>query len=202
MDIEFKYFHWAIPKPGQELYGLYDLFDNHLFLLSYDFETVWELKRFIKSKSILEIVDFSDQIDDIHEKIDNSVVEKWGVTNPLRHLFGDVKSLSDAFQDKPQYRQKFMIKNPVINENNFVMDDYKKDLQKQIFFLHYCLFQANNAYKYDKDSFFYEHLLTSAELGESYMGVIDKFLDISQMEDKDKQSVVLKFMKSEGLLYE
>jgi hypothetical protein len=202
MNTEFKYFHWAIPKVDHELYGLYDLFDNHLFLLSYDFETIWELKRYIKSKTILEIVDFSDQIEDIKNKVDNSVVEKWGITNPPRHLFGDVKSLSDAYIDKILHQQKFVIKNPELMPNNFDMDDYKIDLQKQIFFLHYCLYQALNVYQFDKNSFFYEHLLKSAELSESYDDLMNIFLDISDMGDRDKQSTMLSYMKNESLLYE
>ena len=78
----------------------------------------------------------------------------------------------------------------------------KIDLQKQIFFLHYCLYQALNVYQYDKNSFFYEHLLKSAELSESYDDLMNIFLDISDMGDRDKQSTMLSYMKNESLLYE
>lgn len=197
MNTDFKYFHWAIPKADCELYGLYDVFDNQLLLLTYDFDVAWQLKTFIKSKIVLEIVDFSSHIDLVTEKIDNSIVETWGLSSFPTHVFQDIK-----YRDKTKYRQDSLIRDFKIVKNNVEFDDFKKDLQQQLFFFHYCLLQANNEYRFDKDSFFYEHLLRSAELGESYQGCIDTFVDISYIRHQDPESVVLKFMKTENLAYE
>jgi hypothetical protein len=202
MHTDFKYFHWAMPKKGCELYGLYDVFDNQLLLLTYDFEVVWQLKNIIKSKIILEIVDFSNQISAVYEKIDNSIVETWGLNSTPTHLFQDIRSLSDSYRDKTRYRQDVLIRDFEIVKNNVEFDTFKEDLQHQLFFFHYCLFQANNQYQYSNDSFFYKHLLKSAELGESYQDCLDKFIDISYINQQDPDSVILQFMNAENLMYE
>lgn len=202
MNTEFKYFHWAMPKKDCDLYGLYDVFDNQLLLLTYDFEVVWQLKNIIKSKIILEIVDFSNQISAVYEKIDNSIVETWGLSNTPTHLFQDIRSLSDSYRDKTRYRQDVLIRDFEIVKNNVEFDTFKQDLQQQLFFFHYCLFQANNQYQYSKDSFFYKHLLKSAELGESYQDCLDKFIDISYIDQQDPDSAILQFMNAENLMYE
>lgn len=202
MNSEFKYFHWSVPSRDKELYGLYDVFDNRLLLLTYDFNVVWQLKNLIKSKIILEIVDFANQISAVSEKIDNSIVETWGLGVIPAHLFQDIRSLSDSYRDKTRYRQDILIKDFEIVKNNIELDSFKTDLQHQLFFFHYCLFQANNVYQYNQDSFFYKHLLTSAELGESCQDCLNKFIDISQVGQQDPESTVLQFMKNENLLYE
>jgi hypothetical protein len=197
MNTDFKYFHWVIPKPDCELYGLYDVFDNQILLLTYDFDIAWQLKTFIKSKIVLEIVDFSTQIDSVIDQIDNSIVETWGLSSFPTHVFQDIK-----YRDQTRYLQDGVIRDFKIVKNNAEFDNFKKDLQQQLFFFHHCLFQATNVYRYSQDSFFYEHLLRSAELGESYQGCIDTFVDISYIQKQDPDSVVLKFMKTENLAYE
>jgi hypothetical protein len=204
MDTKFKYFHWAMPEQDHELYGLYDVFDNQLLLLTYDFEVAWQLKNIIKSKIVLEIVDFSNQISAISEKIDNSIVETWGLNSTPTHLFQDIRSLSDLYRDKTKYCQDILIKDFEIAKNNAEFDTFKKDLQQQLFFFHYYLFEANNTLKYAKDSFFYKHLLRAAELGESYQNCLDRFLNLSHMckQDPDFLITFLKFIKRENLMYE
>jgi hypothetical protein len=204
MSPDFEYFHWAMPEPDHELYGLYDVFDNQLLLLTYDFDVAWQLKNFIKSKIILEIVDFSNQISAISEKIDNSIVETWGLNCIPTHLFQDIRSLSNSYRDKTEYCQDILIKDVEIVKNNVEFDTFKQDLQQQLFFFHYYLFQANNVQKYNKDSFFYKHLLRAAELSESYQDCLDRFLNISHMckQDPDFLLTFLKFIKHENLMYE
>ena len=133
MNTEFRYFHWAMPEPDHELYGLYDVFDNQLLLLTYDFDIAWQLKNIIKSKIILEIVDFSNQINTISEKIDNSIVETWGLSHTPTHLFQDIRSLSDSYRDKTKYCQDILIKDVEIAKNNVEFDTFKQDLQQQLF---------------------------------------------------------------------
>lgn len=197
MNADFKYFHWAIPKPECELYGLLDVFDNQLLLLTYDFDVAWQLKTFIKSKIVLEIVDFSTHIDSVIDKIDNSIIETWGLSSFPTHVFQDVK-----YRDQTRYLQDSMIRDFKIVKNHAEFDNFKKDLQQQLFFFHHCLFQANNQYQFSQDSFFYKHLLTAAELGESYQDCIDKFVDISYIRKQDPDAVILRFIKSENLAYE
>jgi len=202
MDTKFKYFHWAIPKPDQELYALYDLFDNQLLLLGEDFQTIWNLKTLIKSKTLLEIVDFSNQVNQIDGKLDNSVVERWGLNNPPALLFQDVRSMSTVYTEPSQYRERFIIKNVDLLETNYLMDDFKQDLQKQLFFFYYCLHQSYNEYKLNSSSWLFKHLLRSAELGTCYQHVLDLFLDISYFDQHDPESDVLYFLRGENLLYE
>jgi hypothetical protein len=204
MDTKFKYFHWAMPELNKQLYGLLDVFDNQLLLLTYEFDIAWQLKNLIKSKIVLEIVDFSNQVETVNEKIDNSIVETYGLCDIPAHLFQDLRFLSDSYRDKTKYCQDILIKDFAIVKNNTKFDDFKKDLQQQLFFFHHYLVKANNAQKYDKDSFFYKHLLRSAELGESYQDCLDRFLNISHMckQDPDFLFTFLKFIKHENLMYE
>jgi hypothetical protein len=198
MNTKFKYFHWAIPKPDQSLYGLYDVFDNHLFLLSYDYDTIWELKKLVKSKIILDIVDFSEQIDVVQDKIDNSVVENWGLEFPPYQLFRDLRTLAPEFQNKELYKNHNIINDCKISQTNVVMDNFKIDLQQQLFFFHYCLFQAKCN---DKSStFMSEYLLSIAELSESYIDAENTFLE--SITNKKDAEFLLHFLSKEKLIYE
>jgi hypothetical protein len=198
MSPDFEYFHWAMPEPDHELYGLYDVFDNQLLLLTYDFDVAWQLKNFIKSKIILEIVDFSNQISAISEKIDNSIVETWGLNCIPTHLFQDIRSLSDSYRDKTEYCQNILIKDFEIVKNNIKVDNFKKDLQQQLFFFHYCLLQAKN----DTNTIVQKQVLISAELCESYMDAKDRFLNLSSVADKNDIVPMLYFLIRENILYE
>lgn len=202
MNTEFRYFHWAVPKSDRPLYGLYDLFDNHLFLLSYDFEIVWKLKKLVKSKIILDIIDFSQHIDTVQNKIDNSVVEKWGLESTPYQLFRDLRSLSDEFQNKDLYKNHHLINNCDITQNNIAMDDFKTDLQQQLFFLHYCLKQATEYNCDEFNEFMSRHLLSIAELAESYSDAKNKLLDFSFITNKKDAEFLLRFLHGEKLLYE
>jgi hypothetical protein len=202
MNTDFEHFHWSIPELDQPLYGLYDLFDNHLFLLSYDFETVWELKKLVKSKIILDIVDFSHQIDVVQDKIDNSVVEKWGLESTPYQLFRDLRSMSDEFQNKDLYKNHHLISNCNIVQTNVIMDDFKIDLQKQLFFFYYCLKQATEFESDEFNKFINTHLLSIAELSESYSDAKNKLLDFSFITNKKDAEFLLRFLKGEKLLYE
>lgn len=200
MNTEFKHFHWSMPLQGQSLYGLYDLFDNHMFLLSYDFDTVWQLKKLMKSKVVLDIIDFSDQIADLEEKIDNSVVEKWGLENPPYGLFQDLKSASGEFQDKDLYKNHYLINDCKLIETDIDMDNFKLDLQQQLFFFHRCLYQAKNAHNCNE--FMIEYLLEIAELSESYEEANDKFLNFLSITKESDVISLLAFLKGEKLFYE
>jgi hypothetical protein len=202
MSPDFKYFHWAIPKPDQPFYGLYDVFDNHLFLLSDDFEMVWKLKKLVKSKIILDIIDFSQQIDIVQNKIDNSVVEKWGLESTPYQLFRDLRSLSDEFQNKDSYKNHYLISNCNIIQNNVIMDDFKTDLQKQLFFFYYCLKQSTEYNSNELNKFMNTHLLLIAELSESFNDAKNKLLGFSFITHKKDAEFLLHFLRGEKLLYE
>jgi hypothetical protein len=202
MNTDFKYFHWAIPKPDQPLYGLYDLFDNHLFLLSYDYETIWKLKKLVKSKIILDIVDLSDQTNNIQHTIDNSVVEKWGLESTPNELFQDLRSLSGEFQNKDLYKNHYLISDCNIIQNNVVMDDFKINLQKQLFFFYYCLKHSTKFNSDEFSKFMNRHLLSIAELSESYNDAENKLLDFSSITNKQDAKFLLHFLQGENLLYE
>jgi hypothetical protein len=202
MHTDFKYFHWAMPEQGCGLYGLYDVFDNQLLLLTYDFDIAWQLKNIIKSKIILEIVDFSNQINAISEKIDNSIVETWGLSRTPTHLFQDIRSLSNSYRDKTKYRQDILIKDFEIAKNNVEFDTFKQDLQQQLFFFHYCLSQAKNFCDSDTNIVVQKQILISAELCESCMDAIDRFLNLSFVADKNDIVPMLYFLTREKILYE
>jgi hypothetical protein len=202
MDTKFKYFHWAIPKSDCEWYGLYDVLDNQFFLLTYDFDIAWQTKQYIKSKTILEIVDFSTQSSVNQIDIDNSVIEHWGLDSVPTNLFQDPSSQSTRYFTQDLYRQSYMIKDISICENKLVMTDFKKDLQTQIFFLHYCLWQAKHERNYRQDSIFYQHLLTAIELGQNYSDVLNRFLNFKESINEELCNIMIEFLRAEGMTYE
>ena len=202
MNSEFRYFHWAIPSQDKELYGLYDVFDNQLLLLTYDFDIAWQLKNFIRSKIILAIVDFSNQLDSDSLDLDNSVIENWGLEIVPKNVIQDPPSQTVRYSSQDLYRETYMIKNTLVCKNNFALDEFKTDLQKQIFFLHYCLWQAKHERRYHKKSIFYQHLLTAIELGINYFDVLDKFLNFKECINDELCDVMLNFLVAERLTFE
>jgi hypothetical protein len=197
MDTSFKYFHWAIPTPDQPLYALYDVFDNHLILQSYDYNRLFCIKTLFRSKTILDIVKLSN-VPDLIEKnlIDNSVVEKWGVDTPMAEFFVDCSPGWAGHNDAEAYYQIHIAESNIqLTESQTVFDTFKIDLQKQLFFAHHCL-------TFDPNPTVLTHFASAVSLGVNYSDVVDQFLDLTTITNREVKRDLIDFLKVTCLFYE
>lgn len=194
MTPDFEYFFWAVPESNKPQYALYDLFDNHLVMISHDYELLVSLCRMMDSKVSLDIAEIHNST------VDNSVVENWGISHKsISHfLYADI-TITKKSCDLKTYYDMFVIKDPELIEVESNFDEFKKDLQKQLFFVHYCI----TAVPVVPDSV--KQLLQRAiELGVDYNDTVDKFLDLTVIDTHDKQTRedMYSFLRLTGLYYE
>jgi hypothetical protein len=196
MTPDFNYFFWASPTEGQPLFALYDAFDNHLMIQSNDHSRLFLLRKIIKSKTILDIVELTNVPDLVKDNlIDNSVVENWGLKSVHGDLFRDATPRWKNQYNADVFYKTTTIKDPVLQSVDPKFDTFKTDLQKQIFFIHYCL-EAN-----PKDTVT-AHLQQAVALGKDYDDTIDRFLDLTDITDKTVLQDMLSFLRTTGLFYE
>ena len=84
-------------------------------------------------------------------------------------------------------------------ETNVELDSFKQDLQKQLFFFHYCLSKMPNMSEH-----VWKFFLTAAELSVDFDQAINMVLDLTTIDSKDKQTRedMYKFLRMSGLFYE
>lgn len=197
MDTKFKYFHWAIPVSGQPLYALYDVLDNHLMLLSHDYNCLFCIRNLFRSKTMLDIVKLSDVPDLIEKKlIDNSIVETWGIDRPMTEFFQDYNPLWSGHNDAKAYYQTHIAESNIrLTKSQTVFDTFKIDLQKQLFFVHHCL-------AYDPEATVLAHFLNAIELGIDYNDVVDRFFDFTTITHPEIKQDMITFLARSFLFYE
>lgn len=198
MTPDFEYFFWAVPKEEKPLYALYDLFDNHFVIQAYDYETLFDLRKIMESKTSLEIVEITGLTDNL---IDNSVIENWGINQVATMLYADITLTKKRYNAK-EYYNTYVIKNPELVETNFEFDDFKRDLQKQIFFFYYCL-TVELPKPESRDSVL-KFIRRAAELSLNYEQAVDMVLDISSIDPTDRKTRedMYAFLRMSELFYE
>lgn len=196
MSPDFEYFLWANPTPDQPLFALYDSFDNHFFIQSYNYHNIFELRELIRSKTVLDIVELTN-VSALFDNnlIDNSVIESWGLSSIHKDLFRDATPRWKNQHDADIFFKTAVIKDPIIEQSSYKFDSYKLDLQKQIFFIHHCL-------QITKSDLVKKHLSYSVSLGVDYLDVVDKFFNFSNVDDSEIRQQMLYFLRSNGLFYE
>ena len=199
MSPNFEYFFWAIPEPDKPLYALYDLFDNHFVIQSHEYELLFKLRKLFESKTSLDIVELSGVSGVIENQLtDNSVIENWGISQVEKYLYSDITLTKKRFGPEDYYKV-YVIKNPMLIETNVELDSFKQDLQKQLFFFHYCLSKMPNMSEH-----VWKFFLTAAELSVDFDQAINMVLDLTTIDSKDKQTRedMYKFLRMSGLFYE
>jgi hypothetical protein len=198
MSPEFEYFDWVAKDASRPLFALYDVFDNHFVILSYNYQNIYALKQLIRSKVILEIVELS-QLD---TDLDNSIVENWGLENPPSALYGDIRSLSKTNRDDKLHYEMIVTKNPILTLVNPALDEFKLDLQKQIFFFNFCLEKLSSNKQGTLDPILLDILLSVAESSTSYTNAVDLLLNMNYATTREQLSLAINFLRSAGLFYE
>lgn len=196
MSPDFEYFFWANPNIDHPLFALYDSFDNHFFIQSYSYHNIFVLRELVRSKTVLDIVELTNVPDLVKNNlIDNSVIESWGLASIHKELFRDATPRWKNQHDADIFYETAVIKDAQIGSSSCVFDSYKLDLQKQIFFIHYCL-------QITKSDLVKKHLADSVSLGLNYLDVVDKFFNFSNVSDSEIRQHMLYFLRSNGLFYE
>lgn len=196
MKKDFEYFFWSTPESGEELFALYDLFDNHLMMQSFSYDYLFTIRTLFKSKTMLDVVNLS-KIENLveHNLIDNSVVENWGIKSPATDMYTDARPRWAGHSDAEAYRKH--TENNVVElievDSNF--DEFKRDLQKQIFFAHFCL-------TIEPTELVLSHLHTAIGLGIDYEDTVDKFVNLTNIVDRQTRVEMLHFLKKSNLFYE
>lgn len=196
MSPDFEYFHWASPMQDKPLFALYDLFDNHLMVQSYSYDILFTLRKIIRSKTTLEIVELTNVENLVKDNlIDNSVIELWGIDSPSTNLYADATPRWEQNNVAETYYADVTIKHPTLVAVDPKFDNFKLDLQKQIFFIHYCLERKPTELALAE-------LQRAVELGVDCDDVIGRFLDFSHIEDKAVVQAMLYFLRASELFYE
>lgn len=199
MNPEFKYFDWAIPLEGQPVFALYDVFDQHFMIQSRNYDRMEQVRDFIKSKTALEIVKLESAA------TNNSDIESWKITNVDHVLYGDIMRIyrddtNWSLQKKPQE----IIEHPELAHNNTTFDSFKLDLQRQIFFINYCLELLHRYLHHDPVAIkqVEDFILSAIEQSTSYEDTVEKVLNFDQITDKHSMISMIRFLRVTGLFYE
>lgn len=199
MSPEFKYFDWAIPLEGKPTFALYDVFDQHFMIQSREYNRMEQLRDFFKSKTALEIVKFETTT------TNNSGIERWKITNVDSELYGDIMRVyrddTDwSLQKKPQQ----IIEHPELAYNDTVFDEFKLDLQKQIFFINHCL-ELLHRYLHHSPVAIEQveaFILDAVEQSKSYEDTVNRVLNFNQITNKHEMTSMIRFLRVTGLFYE
>lgn len=193
MNTDFEYFFWGIPVADKPAFALFDVFDNHFMLLSDRHDQLFAIRNLFRSKCVLDIVELTSAQ---CELVDNSVIENWGLTqNTLienSNLFGDINFRWTQNNIVTEFYEQSTVKNPTLQQTNIKFDNFKTDLQQQLFFAYYCV--NENAPT--------DHLQQSIELGVNYADTVERFLDLTGITDKNKMLDMLLFLRRASLFYE
>lgn len=205
MTPDFKYFHWGLldtETSKSPLFALYDHFDNHLMIQSDDYGILFQLKQLIKSKTMLDLIEITRPSK--ANNIDNSVIENWGLTKSIDLFSADITSRSMINNDPAEYA-KTMIRNPSLSEVDSKFDDFKLDLQKQIFFIYHCLYiikQQGYSFIENGADGVISVLQDAVGISENYKDLLDKLLDIQHITDKTLFHNMIIFLNLAELFYE
>jgi hypothetical protein len=200
MTPDFEYFFWAAPEKDKPFFALYDLFDNHFMMLSDNYEMLFKVKRLIKTKAVYNIVDLTN-IDIITKAsvIDNSRADQWGLKSAPEDLYGDINFRWLQNTNAAEHYQTLVIKNPTLKPFfKSPLDDFKIDLQRQLFFIYYCVNTINSG----TESIVLSHLQRAVDLGVNYDDTVERFLDLSSIVDKQQMENMLMFLRHSRLFYE
>lgn len=197
MDPNFKFFYSGVCEDDQPIYGLVDLIDNHFMIQSHDADKLFEVKELIKSKTRLEIVDLSKYRynTDGTRITDNWVIEQWGVD--LDKINVRVDPLTSARFANANEKETYISNIPTVDIKltNLDFDEYKQDLQKQIFFIYF--FVARNRF----GDLAKLHVKKIIQCSSCYDEMLSKFLDVDTA-PLEVQTQILFFLSRVKLMYE
>jgi hypothetical protein len=169
-------------------------------MLSDNYKLLFAVKQIIKTKAVYNIVDLTGV--DILTKasvIDNSCADQWGLKSAPEALYGDINFRWLQNTNADEHYQYMTIKNPTLKPFlKSPLDDFKIDIQKQLFFIYYCVNKINA----DEGDAILTHLRNAVNLGINYEDTVDRFLDLSSIVDKSKMENMLMFLRHSSLFYE
>jgi hypothetical protein len=204
MKSDFRfYFHGN--DTDLALWGLLDTVDNHFMIQSNDLESLYETRRLIRSKTLLEIASMDQDretvwIDENNNQhcvptTDNEVIERWGVADSSRMFrvdpltssaFAKLNTKSAYFQNIPSVK---------LQQTSVPFDNFKLDLQKQIFLFYTCAQVCQN---FCEITPWIEKI---AQLSCSYDHAVEMMLNF-ELCDRKLQGTALKLLAKTQMLYE
>ncbi len=173
------------------MFALYDLFDNHFMMQSHSYDRLFKARTLMRSKTMLEVVDISAA----DSQIDNSVIENWGLQQAEIEFYTDSQPRWEGDHKADLYFKRIQNKKYKLIQVQSGFDDFKRDLQQQIFFVYHCL-------TFDPNQLVLEHLAQAVGLGIDSADVIDRFLNLTDITDQRKLYDNLIFLKMANLFYE
>lgn len=192
MSPDFEYFFRATPDPAKDMYALYDVLDGHFLIQSDNYDNLYRLMIYIWSKTNLEIVKLPKS------NLDNSQIEQWYIKNLLPKWYNDPHHIKRHFNLK-RHRDQWTIQNIILaKRTNFLFDEFKTDLQKQLFFFYHCIDLLNQ----DFDSNLANMILRAMELCTNYNDAKDIMLDSISISSQDSRMKIYTFLRRIGLFYE
>jgi len=196
MISNYKYFSWCLPDPTRNLYALYDVLDNHFMLMSYEYTWLFQIRALFKSKTTLDIIKLTD-VPGLREQnlLDNTVVHRWGLTKIDSAFFTDNQPRSRGQTDADAYHDR--IKNLTVDlvETCAPWDDFKQNLQQQLFFAHHCV-------SFEPTPAVLRHLEQAIGLGQNDTEVVDRFLNFVSIDDRQIRTELLIFLKKANMFYD
>jgi hypothetical protein len=192
MSPDFEYFFRATPDPSKDMYALYDVLDGHFLIQSDNYDNLYRLMMYIRSKTYLEIAKLPKS------NLDNSQIEQWYIKKLPNEWFNDPHPVKRQF-NPTRHRDVWTIKNIILGKHvDFTLDEFKTDLQKQLFFFYHCIDLLNQ----DFDSDLASVIIRTMELCTTYNDAIDVMLDSISISSPEGRLGVYTFLRRTGLFYE
>jgi hypothetical protein len=192
MSPDFEYFFRATPDPSKDMYALYDVLDGHFLIQSDNYDNLYRLMIYIWSKTKLDIVKLPKS------NLDNSQIDQWYIKNLPPEWFNDPHYGKRQFNLK-RHRDQWTIQNITLGKRtNFLFDEFKTDLQKQLFFFYHYIDFLNQ----DFDSNLADMILRAVELCTNYNDAKDTMLDSISISSQDSRMKIYTFLRRTGLFYE
>lgn len=193
MNPTFEYYFQADPDISKPMYALYDVMDKHFVIQSQDYLVLYRLIESVRSKTNLEMV-----VMPYCKDITNANIEQYYIKNLHPKWFGD---LVNFYKGNPQkHLDKWSIADPgmIIDLNHVEFDQYKSDLQKQLFcFYHFLEFVEKNP------SELVERLIMNCiQHSKDYASVIDTLLNEIHIDSQQDRATFYKFLTHTSLFYE
>ena len=194
MNPKFEYYFQADPVPSKPMYALYDVLDKHFMLQSTDYNVLYRLMYNMRSKTCLEIAKLPGAA-----HINNSNIEQWQISNLPQRWFGDLVGYERQW-NPTEYHSTYAIQHPdmLIEKNSVMFDEFKTDLQKQIFFFYYCFEFIEKT----PSDLIGGIVLKSIEQSNNYNNILDIMLDNVPIMTQQDRVDFYNFIRQVGLCYE
>jgi hypothetical protein len=194
MNPKFEYYFQADPVSSKPMYALYDVLDKHFMIQSSDYNVLYRLMYNMRSKTCLEIAKIPSD-----KPINNSNIEQWQISNLPQKWFGDLVGYERQW-NPTEYHNTYAIQHPdmIIEPNSVIFDEFKKDLQKQIFFFYYCFEFIEKT----PSELISGIVLKSIEQSNNYDNILDIMLDDVPIVTQQDRVDFYNFIRQVGLCYE